>query len=77
MVVGVSSRFQSLLSWISLADSLKLDPGSNTVVVFQSLLSWISLADTAEEISERIEQLGFNPCCRGSRSLTAPRTLNL
>ena len=66
--------FQSLLSWISVNGAQRFvralsefDPG------FQSLLSWISVNGSHGSCLYRGREVGFNPCCRGSRSTaTAP-----
>ncbi len=63
-------RFQSLLSWIFLADFHGGDGDAYIQAAFQSLLSWIFLADSTPASSRGSSGPRFNPCCRGSSSLT-------
>ena len=68
---GFSARsFQSLLSWIKLANigcRRRVRPSARR---FQSLLSWIKLANAKSARPRRRNPRCFNPCCHGSSSPT-------
>ena len=65
-------EFQSLLSWICLSDAAST-PTDRDPSLFQSLLSWICLSDLSVAVVMIGPSRCFNPCCRGSASLTTPR----
>ena len=60
--------FQSLLSWIKLANGRSAGRGGSADG-FQSLLSWIKLANRPAA-RRWWHAMGFNPCCHGSSSPT-------
>ena len=61
--------FQSLLSWIWLAEYIPKN-SPEISIVFQSLLSWIWLAEKFAIGWRSGSGRSFNPCCRGSGSLS-------
>ncbi len=62
--------FQSLLSWICLSDRGRRESTGAASDRFQSLLSWICLSDRTRSFGTISRRSRFNPCCRGSASLT-------